>query len=40
LDQEFTTGEIINKGLDILSCAVPPALPTCLAILAAVASAR
>jgi len=36
----MTTGEIINKGLDILTCAVPPALPTCLAIGTAVASAR
>jgi len=40
LDQGYTTGEIINKGLDILTCAVPPALPTCLAVGSAVASAR
>lgn len=40
IDQGMSRGEIINKALDILTCAVPPALPTCLAVGTAAASAR
>ncbi len=40
MEEEEVAGDYIVHCLEIITCAVPPALPTCLAVGTAMASQR